>query len=167
MLQPGELLDTARLLVAGRGGSPTQADLRRCISTAYYAAFHAVLTAGAGRFFGADSRTEVGYGLLYRTFDHSRIKKTCEQISKITLAQPEQKRFDRKAFHADLRNFAQAFSRLQVSRERADYDPRAVPTIAEAQAAIQEAERAIASLSSAPDDERSDLLASMLGGGRG
>ena len=167
MSRPSDLLDTARSLVAGRGGSPTDADLRRCISTAYYAVFHAVLTAGADRFFGGGNRTQVGYGLLYRTFDHGRIKKTCEQIARITLGQSEQKRFGRIAFHADLRNFAQTFSRLHASRERADYDPRADPTIAEAQATIQEAERAIASLASAPEDERSDILAAMIGGGRG
>lgn len=164
MPRPSELLDTARLLASARDGSPTGADLCRCISTSYYAVFHAVLTAGADRFFGAGNRNEAGYRFLYRTYDHGRMKKSCEQVARLKLDQMEQKRFGRSAFHPDIRDFAQAFSRLQASRERADYDPRADPTIAEAQAAIADAERAIASFASAPDDERSDLLALMLGG---
>lgn len=55
----------------------------------------------------------------------------------------EQERFGRIAFHADLRDVAQAFKRLQASRERADYDPLATLTIVEAQAAMDDAERAI------------------------
>ena len=91
----------------------------------------------------------------------------CEQFAKLKLDTSEQKRFGRAAFHADLRNFAQAFKRLQASRELVDYDPHAHHTVAEAQAAIEDAERAIASFAAAPEDERSDLLANMLGGGRG
>lgn len=164
---PSELLDTAKLLLTARDGPPTDADLRRSISTAYYAVFHSVLTAGADRFFGAHNRGEVGYRLLYRAYDHGRMKSRCEQVAKEKLDRSEQERFGRAAFHADLVDFAQAFKRLQASRERADYDPGADPTVAEAQAAIRDAERAIASLASAPEDERSDLLALMLGGGRG
>ena len=164
MPRPSELLDTAGLLAAARDGSPTDADLRRCISTAYYAVFHAVLTAGADRFFGAGNQDEVGYRVLHRAFDHGRMKSRCEQAAKPKLDTSEQERLGRTAFHADLRDFAQAFKRLQASRERADYDPRSDPTIAEAKAAIDDAERAIASFAAAPDDERSDLLALMLGG---
>ena len=164
MPQPSELLDTAKLLASARNGVPTNADLRRCISTAYYSVFHSVLTAGADRFFGVGNRDEVGYRFLYRAYDHGRMRKGCEQVAKPKLDISEQERFGRIVFHADLRDFAQAFKRLQASRERADYDPRADYTIAEALAAIEDAERAIASFAAAPDDERSDLLALMLGG---
>ena len=53
MPRPNDLIDTAKMPASARAGFPTDADLRRCISTAYHAVFHAVLTAGTDRFFGA------------------------------------------------------------------------------------------------------------------
>lgn len=164
MPRPSELLDTARLLASARDEAPTDADLRRCISTAYYAIFHAVLTAGADRFFGADNREEAGYSQLYRAYDHGRLKSRCEQILASKPERFERERLSSAYFGSDLRAFAQSFKRRHASRERADYDPRATFTAAEARAAIAEAERAIASLTSAPDGERSHLLALTLGG---
>jgi uncharacterized protein (UPF0332 family) len=38
-----ELLDTARFLLRRNQNRPTQADLRRSISTAYYALFHRLI----------------------------------------------------------------------------------------------------------------------------
>lgn len=166
MLQPSELLDAARLLVSSHAGPPTDAHLRRCVSTAYYAVFHAVLIAGADRFFGHADRQSAGYALLYRAFDHGRMRRTCEDVGKPALASAQQKQLGRTAFHSALQAFSRSFTRLQSARHRADYDPHAELTMVEAQGAIDEAERAIASLAAAPDVERSDFLALMLGGGR-
>ncbi len=164
MLRPSEFIDAAKLLASGQSRAPADADLRRCISTAYYAVFHTVLTAGADRFFGAADSERAGYGLLYRAYDHGRMRRSCEEVAKPALNPTQRKQFGRPAFHPDLRAFAQSFVRLQSARHRADYDPQAAFTAVEAQDAIDEAERAIASFAATPDDERSDLLALMLGG---
>ena len=50
-LNPDHLLDQAeRLTTAPGSGPPRQADLRRAISTAYYAVFHAIATDAADQF---------------------------------------------------------------------------------------------------------------------
>lgn len=85
MLRPSDLVETASLLASARDGSPTDADLRRCVSTADYAVFHAVLKAGADRFFGAVRSDRGGYGLLYRAYDHGRMKRSCDDISRSKL----------------------------------------------------------------------------------
>jgi hypothetical protein len=47
-LNPPELLGAAKLLADFEGGAPpSDSRLRRAISTAYYAVFHAALTAAA------------------------------------------------------------------------------------------------------------------------
>lgn len=166
MLRPSELLDAARLLASSQHLPLTDGRIRRAISTDYYALFHAVLTAGADRFFGATGRNRPGYAIVYRSFDHGRMKKACEDAARGTLTQTLQRQVRRAAFGPDLRDFANAFVLLQASRHIADYDPTAALQHADALAAIDRAERAIVSLNGAPDDERSDLLALMLGGSR-
>lgn len=167
MPQPSELLDIARSLAVPAAGPPTDAALRRAVSTAYYAVFHAVLRSGADRFFGASRRAEGGYALIYRAYDHGRMRRGCEDISRVPLAPQQRALFGRPSFDPHLRDFAVSFVRLQALRHQADYDPRANLSQPAVKAVIDDAERAIASLAAAPDDERSDLLALMLGAGRG
>lgn len=162
MPQPSELLCVARSLA----GRPTDASLRRAVSTAYYAVFHAVLRSGADRFFGASRSGEAGYALIYRAYDHGRMRRGCEDVSRATLTLQQRSLFGRPTFDPRLRDFAISFIRLQVLRHQADYDPRVTFSQSAVTAIIDEAERAIASFATAPDDERSDLLALMLGGGR-
>ena len=163
-LRPSELLDTARTLTSTSSSAPTDADLRRAVSTAYYAVFHAVLTAGADRLFGAGLRGTPGYTIVYRSFDHGRLKRVCEGIARSVPSPTLQRQIGRASVHVDLRDFARSFVELQDLRHRADYDPGIALVQNDAVAAIDRAERAMASLASAPGDERSDLLALMLGG---
>ena len=59
VLDPSELLDVARLLAAANANpAPPEGQLRRAISTAYYALFHAVLRAGTQRFTGPGHEAE-------------------------------------------------------------------------------------------------------------
>ena len=167
MLQPSEFLAAAKSLASPRAGAPNDAELRRSVSTSYYALFHAVLTAGADRFFGAHERSRAGYAVIYRSFEHARMKRVCEDAARSVLSQPSQRQLRRASFHPDLRNFANAFVLLQASRHAADYDPLSLLDRDDALAAIDRSERAITSFTTAPDDERSDLLAMMLAGGRG
>lgn len=164
MLQPSEFLDTAKLLAASHSGVPSDAETRRCISTAYYALFHTILTAGADRLFGASDRSEAGDAIVYRSFDHSRLKRVCEDITKSVLSPTMRRQLGRAVLHDDMRDFARSFVELQALRHGADYDPDIDFQRSDALAAIDRAELAIASFAAAPDDERSDVLALMLGG---
>ena len=46
-MNPRDLIETARRLVESGAAQPTQADLRRAVSTAYYALFHCLAAATA------------------------------------------------------------------------------------------------------------------------
>lgn len=166
MLQPSEFLEVAKLLVSPTAGTPNDAEVRRSISTAYYALFHTVLTAGADRLFGAHERGRVGYVIVYRSFEHTRLKRVCEDAARSTVSPTLQRQIGRTALDSRLRDFANAFVLLQASRHAADYDPAIILNQDDALAAIDRAENAMTSFAAAPDDERSDLLALMLGGGR-
>jgi len=83
VLDPLELLAVARLLAAD--AQPSEAQLRRAVSTAYYALFHKVLQAAAGRFMGLNKETSAGYSLIYRGFDHRNMRTVCEALDVSTL----------------------------------------------------------------------------------
>lgn len=61
-----------------------------------------------------------------------------------------------------LRAVAEAFVQLQELRHRADYDPLATWTLAEAEVARLQAEKAIAHLESAPRSDRKWFAALLL-----
>jgi hypothetical protein len=85
-LSPDHLLEQAdRLMAAPRRGPPRQADLRRAISNAYYAVFHAVVTAAADDFVGMTHRDTPRYELVYRGVDHGSLRRLCEDVIKTTL----------------------------------------------------------------------------------
>jgi len=50
-------------MAAPRGGAPRQADLRRAISSAYYAVFHAIMAEAADDFVGSTHRHTPRYAL--------------------------------------------------------------------------------------------------------
>ena len=167
MLLPSDLLDVARLLAATEGSvAPSDAQLRRSVSTAYYALFHTVLKAAADRFSLPEGSNGSGYAILYRSYDHSRMKRVCDEIAKPALSPSLRRTLRRPAVYHRLRAFATAFVSLQQSRHIADYDPQVVLQIDDATEAIDEAERAIDDFSSSPQDEVFDILALLLAGGR-
>jgi hypothetical protein len=51
-----DLLDLARHLVDRNPGAPIQADLRRAVSTAYYAVFHLLISETVTRYIVGDQR---------------------------------------------------------------------------------------------------------------
>ena len=89
--------------------------LKRAVSTAYYAMFHALCESNAGALVGA-SPTGEDFDLwvqTYRAMDHGQAKNRLlayRQQSSIT----------------EIRDFASVFGRLQADRLDADYNPRTV-----------------------------------------
>ncbi|TXM75773.1 hypothetical protein FV218_08065 [Methylobacterium sp. WL69] len=167
MLDPDELLDVARLLVTQAPGTvPNQAQIRRSVSTAYYALFHAVLRRAADHLVGADQSHTAAYALVYRAFVHGRMKEVCQVIDKPSLSAPNQEKLKRTAFGSPLRFFATAFVELQDARHRADYDPHAVLGPSDAERACAVARFGLEMLVAADPDERRDVFALMLSAGR-
>lgn len=162
MLDPSDLLAVARVLSSAGTAPPSEAQLRRAVSTAYYALFHRILAAGAERFMGAGLERSAGYALLYRSFNHGRMKAVCESLSAATLTGTLRRQLGRTAVGQDTRDFADAFAALQEARHLADYDPRAVFWPSDAVELVQAADYAMAAFDRVASDERADILALML-----
>lgn len=87
-MSPADLLLVARQLADPSGATPpNDAQLRRAVSTAYYAVFHTILQAAAERFMGPGQEHTGGYSLLYRSFNHGKMRAVCEKLGASALNQ--------------------------------------------------------------------------------
>lgn len=161
MPDPRELLSVSRHLVAA--SAPSDAAVRRSISTAYYAVFHAVLRRAADLFVGEDRRSEPAYALLYRGFEHTHMRRQLESLDRPTLGDKAKRALGGRSFVSrDMRSFAAAFAGLQDLRTYADYDPQVQLTGLEARTVVEEAADAIDIVGRVPPDELRDVLAYLL-----
>ena len=106
-MRPPDLIEAARVLTESGPGRPTQARLRRAVSTAYYAMFHCLAATAADLFIGRQ-RTPAWHR-VYRALDHGRARSSCLQGQTM----PE--------YPVEIRYFADTFVALQKERQRADY----------------------------------------------
>ena len=116
-----DLLRTATFLAnyvdpADPDGRPSEANLRRSVSTAYYAAFHALCQSCADTLAGPYSTGAIRehWVTAYRTLEHRQVRNRFNN----------QERMAR--FPSSIRFFARRFADLQDLRHRADYDPEAI-----------------------------------------
>jgi hypothetical protein len=109
-----DLLSQALELARKNPANPTQADLRRAVSSAYYALFHLLISETTAHWNLDDSRPG-----LARMFEHSTMKKASTRISDSRLFPFAGE--DPKIVGSLIR-VAQAFGRLQDMRHVADYD---------------------------------------------
>ncbi len=140
------LIETARTLAGvrhTRPERPRQSDLRRAVSTAYYAVFHALAQQNADLLVGSTGavRSERAWVQAYRAIDHKGARTACKDARSL-------------GFPAGIVTFAETFIALQKRREDADYDPTSRLTKAEALAAIEEAQTAIEALKTVPTRDR-------------
>ena len=112
-MQPDDLIRIARYALQQDSRRPSQAVLRRALSTTYYALFHALARTGADLLVGEtkNSRSNHAWRQVYRALEHGKAKKDCRN-KKIT-----------KRFPSGIRNFCDAFVLMQELRQKADYDP--------------------------------------------
>ena len=119
-MAPDDLLLIAHQLASGvvgnRRGRPRQAELRRAVSTAYYALFHTLARCGADLVAGSTKqhRSQRAWRQAYRALDHGETRKRCTQKTRLT------------EFPTEIQVFADAFVRLQRLRHWADYDPLSI-----------------------------------------
>ncbi len=110
---------------------PTDEALRRAISTAYYAMFHALATSNADCIIGTanDPLSRHAWDRVYRGLEHGTSR--------------AQLREGRHLFSPDTRWFGDTFGRLQDVRQKADYDHAETFTTNLANTWIDRAEEAI------------------------
>jgi hypothetical protein len=110
-----DLLQQARHLATYEGANPSQASLRRAVSTAYYALFHLLIEDAAQRWQGSsEARTGVE-----RAFDHGPMYRTSLQFQGPVWKDWQN---NRQPVPPALREVANAFIRLQEERHIADYN---------------------------------------------
>jgi hypothetical protein len=148
-LRPDHLLLTADKLLERQGrGRPRQTDLRRAISTAYYAMFHALAGECAERFLGksAQKKTKRAWVQAYRALNHGRVK---------DCVRPKAQDHPFRKFPDEIRAFGATFIDLQEKRILADYDPLMAPLRAsEVRSAIAIARLAIQDFKTARVEDR-------------
>lgn len=117
-----ELLALSRQIAYIPDTGTFQVNLRRAVSTAYYALFHFVINEATSVWSHDETRP-----VLARVFEHGRMKalcdKTCGSIKDLTP-------FDQRTSDDHLRAFAKIFIRAQQAREDADYDTTSQWTLA-------------------------------------
>jgi hypothetical protein len=155
MVLPAELIETARKLV-GTPESHAPADIRRAISTAYYALFHALCRIVADTIAGppGPERPERAWHQVYRALNHGRVRDRLVSVVDRSGV--------RLGFPPLLAKVATTFAALQESRHLADYDPRFEPFWFDATIEIDRAEEAIGLLAELEASHRTALAVWLL-----
>lgn len=141
------LLHAQRLLSeSDRSGSGrNEADLRRAISSSYYALFHSLTTVAAAVFSAGNAALQVQ---VARAFGHAAMLKVCEAYirSPQQPLPPHLRQLHSAPIDPRLIGVADAFRQLQDARHSADYDLGVVVETKSAVKAVELASRAISNL---------------------
>ena len=148
--QPPTPISWNELIAAGQANlapqppakEPTPAAVRRAISAAYYAAFHALAASNADALIGLaqDQLTADAWVRVYRGLNHNQARSQLQQ--------------NRASLSASVQVFADLFQDLQNERHNADYNPRVVFPDQTAATWLKKAEAAITDYLQAPQPER-------------
>lgn len=122
---------------------PKQADLRRSLSSAYYALFHSLARSCADMLVGGQGsdRSRAAWAQVYRALEHGEAKKRCKSEGI-------------RAFPKEIVNFANLFVEMQEKRHLADYDPQYRTTRSEVVEQIEAVKAVIDQFASAPSKDR-------------
>ena len=151
MIGPHELIATCYKLVSPASAlPPSEADLRRAISTAYYAVFHALSASNAELIAGLplSGMSSHAWERVYRRLDHGRAQ------NNLRAALPY--------LSPSGAEFARTFIELQGLRHEADYDPNFSITHTKARNMIALAENAIRDFVQLAEEERRFIAAQSL-----
>jgi uncharacterized protein (UPF0332 family) len=156
-----DLLEQARYLAHYHDVNASQADLRRSISTAYYALFHLLAEDGGGRWLGGSSAAASG---LERALDHWAMRNSSRQFTAATWVDW---RGLQRPIPLGLQHVAIAFLELQNARLLADYDNYKEWSITQVQELLNTVEEAFQDWNSVRGDAMAgDYLLSMILGKR-
>jgi uncharacterized protein (UPF0332 family) len=155
---PEHLFQQAERLIESR---PRQVDIRRAISAAYYALFHAVSVEAADNVMGFGNRKSELYGLVHRSVDHAPLRKLCEEIRRPDPTDKYRRFAPAGGFAPSIKHFAVNLVELQQKRHSADYDPLARFSRSEARLTIDAGRVALARFKEVSEDQR-QIFASLL-----
>lgn len=156
MIDPRRLLAHAHILLSAKKGAPNQSDLRRAISSAYYALFHHLLTAAADHIVGSSpaNRRRAEYSLAYRSLEHNSMLNACDALRRTTPPAKYARACGQQKLGAEVRNCATAFVDLQRMRHAADYNPSERFTKAQATAFVALADYGMRQFDESSDAEK-------------
>jgi len=148
-LADGFLKIAQRLIPQGQ--KPAQAQLRRSVSSSYYAMFHALARMCADCLVGTQpsKRSNKAWVEVYRGLAHGACLDACKRASSVN-------------FPPEIKSFTDAFQQLLRERERADYDPTARFSREDALKTLGLAEEAVAALKTVPMLDRRAFAAWVL-----
>ena len=118
-----DLLEQAARLAKLDAKKPKQANLRRAISSAYYALFHMLVDEACRIQIGSHHNQAPYRQVLGRAFVHGAMKEACKSFGGGTLKKGVAKGLPGSfAIPAEIRELAETFVELQERRHVADYD---------------------------------------------
>ncbi len=131
-----ELLQQAKELVHKDLKNPTQADLRRSVSSAYYALFHLLIFEACLNWSNHISRP--GLARMFENGVMKKVSKKVTDVGKMPYAGEDPTIVDK------LRSFAGLFVQLQEQRHEADYNTKDAWTVTQSLKEVLAANRALA-----------------------
>lgn len=118
-----DLFKQARRLAKLDPKRPQQANLRRAVSSAYYALFHYLIDEACRSIIGTQQDRKQYRQVVARGFEHGAMNKACRSFSGGSLPQNIERTLPRGfVIPNELQNVAQTYTELQEERHRADYD---------------------------------------------
>ena len=151
--RPPAPVDWNNLIRAGEdllnppGGQPTDEHIRRAVSNAYYAMFHALAASNADILVGTppDALSAEAWTRVYRGLDHGRARRELQQL--------------KSGLSVEAQYFAGVFTLSQENRHLADYDPGVVFAVRETAISLEAARYACGSYLQADRRERAIIAA--------
>ena len=113
------LTQAFELALLNLGEEPIQANLRRAVSAAYYAAFHLLISEAT--YLLAPARPPVLAQRIARSFQHGEMKQVCISLLRKPLPETMQSLLP-NPISSTLAELATSFIDLQHARQTADYD---------------------------------------------
>ena len=138
-------------------GRPLQEELKRSVSTAYYALFLHLCETTANLMVGTlqpDPGRREAWQRMYRLLQHGVTRNKCENIREVL------------RFSAGIREFASLLPRMQDARHDADYAPLSKYSREQVLNIITEALDAVSVFDAAPRQERLHFIAYLLASDR-
>jgi hypothetical protein len=139
-----QYIQQARRLARLDPRRPQQGNLRRAVSTAYYALFHFLIDQSSRLFVGSTGERESFRRVLVRAYGHSEMLSVARTFRGGTLPATITRLVGTLPVPPVLRNLAELFLNLQEQRHLADYDLAAAFLRQDVLALIDDVERAVA-----------------------
>ena len=156
-MNPARLISIATQLALSSDDTPErQDDLRRAVSTAYYAMFHALANSNANALIGAteNDNDNAAWNRTYRALEHGDIRRRFQHARHMD------------PFPRVVKEFANTFNELQRERQTADYNPDHIFTLSGALQIIDHARQSIIRFAGTSREIRRNLATYVLLGNR-